>query len=84
MKDLRPAARRFRPEDVADPDRHVIRQLRTTFGPNDLLQPALELGPPEARATVAEMLGKTHGPVRLELAVEIALDISQHFAAANL
>ena len=62
----------------------MLRGLGSALGPDDLLQPAPELGPLEARWAVREVLGELHGLDLIELTMEVVLDLGQNLFAANL
>jgi hypothetical protein len=75
----------FPPDRFPDPDDQVFGGgLRPALRPNDVLELSGELGPAPARAARAEVCGEDASTVRVELSVEIILDLGQDFFAANL
>jgi hypothetical protein len=75
----------FPPDRFPDPNDQVFGgDLRTALRPNDVLELASELGPVPTRAARAEVRREDASAVRVELSVEIILDLGQHFFAANL
>jgi hypothetical protein len=75
----------FPPDRFPDPNDQVFGGgLRTALRPNDVLELASELGPVPTRAARAEVVREEASTVRVELSVEIILDLGQDFFAANL
>jgi len=74
----------FPPDRLLDPNDQVLGSLRPAFHPHDVLELSGELGPVPARAARAEMCGEEASTVRIELSVEIVLDLGQDFFATNL
>jgi len=72
------------PDPLLDPKDEGLRCVAPAFGPDDLLELALELGSLQTRRTVAEMIGEARSPRRVELTVEVVLDLDQYVVAANL
>src|SRR5436309_88582 len=67
-----------------DPDHEMRRGgVGAAFCPHDLLQLALELRPLEARRARRQVLGEAPGTVPVELAVEVVLDLVEHFLASD-
>jgi hypothetical protein len=62
----------------------VLGSLGPALHPHDVLELSGELGPVPAWAARAEVRGEEASSVRVELSVEIVLDLGQHFFATNL
>jgi hypothetical protein len=74
----------FPPDRLLDPNDQVLGSPRPALHPHDVLELSGELGPVPARAARAEVRREEASPVRVELSVEIILDLSQDFFATNL
>ena len=71
------------PEGLLDANDEVFGGLRSALGPDDRLQLPGELRAVQAAPAFDEVTGELVSAVRVELPVQIVLDLSQNFVAAN-
>jgi hypothetical protein len=74
----------FPPDRLLDPNDQMFGGLRPALRPDDVLELSGELCSVPARAARAEVVREDASTVRVELSVEIVLDLGQDFFAANL
>jgi hypothetical protein len=74
----------FPPDRLLDPNDQVLGGLRPALHPDDVLELSGELGPVPAWAACTEVRREDASTVRIELSVEIVLDLGQDLFTTNL